>query len=99
MRTAVQPTSIDAIHIHSGSGKSSQQREIILSFIRGQGGDWSIGEIAQATGLQKSTVSGRVNELIHDTNELIERPRRKDRVSGVTVRPVGLPDVGQRSLF
>ena len=99
MRTSVQPTSIDAIHIHSGSGKSAQQRSHILQFIRARGGDWSIGEIAQATGLQKSTVSGRVNELINDTNELIERPRRKDRVSGVTVRPVGLPIAGQGDLF
>lgn len=97
MRIAQQETAISAFHGHVG--QSSQQRERILQFIRARGGDWSIGEIAGATGLQKSTVSGRVNELVNDTHELIERPRRKDRVSGVTVRPAGLPTASQGDLF
>ena len=48
-------------------------------------------------GMQKSTVSARINEALNDTKELVERPKRKDRVSGVTVRPVGLPS-GQLGL-
>ena len=97
MRIAQQETAVAAFHAHAG--QSCQQRDLIVQFIRTRGGDWSIGEIAQATGLQKSTVSGRVNELVNDTHQLIERPRRKDRVSGVTVRPVSLPIIGQGALF
>lgn len=63
---------------------------LILELIRQLGGDWSIGELAQALGLDKSTVSARVYELLHDTKDLVAQPRRKDRVSGVTVRPVAL---------
>ena len=99
MRTAVQETSIDAFYIHQGTGKSAQQRERVLDFIASSGGDWSIGEIARALGLEKSTVSARVNELVNDTRDLVEKPRRKDRISGITVRPVGLPIVGQGALF
>ena len=99
MLTAVQETSIDAFHLHRGTGKSAQQRERVLQFIASRGGDWSIGEIARSLGLEKSTVSARVNELVNDTRDLVEKPRRKDRVSGITVRPDGLPIVGQGALF
>ena len=62
-----------------------------MSFIAARGGDWSIGELAKSLNLEKSTVSARVFELLHDTKELVECPKRKDRESGVTVRPVSLP--------
>ncbi len=62
----------------------------ILDHIRERGGDWSIGELAHALELDKSTVSARVFELLHDTQELAARPKRKDRVSGILVRPVAL---------
>jgi len=97
MRTAVTDTSIDAFHAHRT--QSAAQRNRILDFIRARGGDWSIGELADHFGMQKSTVSARVNELLNDTFELVERPRRKDRVSGITIRPVGLPMAGQWELF
>lgn len=102
MRTAAQSTSIDAYHTHRGTGQSAQQRTRILEFIKARSHnvtDWSIGEIAQALGLQKSTVSARINELLNETKELVERPRRKDRMSGITIRPVGLPIAGQGDLF
>jgi DNA-binding MarR family transcriptional regulator len=88
-------TAIDAFHAHRG--KSAAQRERVIAFIDRQGGDWSIGEIASMMYLEKSTVSARLNELLA-TGELEVRPKRKDLISGVTVRPVGLP-VSQRSLF
>ena len=97
MHTAVQETSIDAFHLHAP--KSELQRGRILAFIKARGGDWSIGEIATALSLQKSTVSARVNELLNDSQELVDRPKRRDRISGITVRPVGLPIVGQGALF
>jgi hypothetical protein len=63
---------------------------LILNFIRDSGGDWSIGELAQALEMDKSSVSARVFELLHDTNELAAMPKRPDRVSGILVRPVAL---------
>lgn len=99
MRIAARETSIDAFHGHRASGRAPDQRGRIVAFIREQGGDWSIGELAHAMGLQKSTVSGRVNELLNETRELVELPKRKDMVSGIMVRPVGLPFVGQGELF
>ena len=99
MRTAVASTSVDAYDTHRTSGSSAQQRNRILAFIKARGGDWSIGELAQALTLQKSTVSARVYELLNETKELVERTRRKDRLSGITIRPVGLPLIGQGDLF
>lgn len=96
MRTAVRETSINAFHAHGSL--SEQQRGRILAFIRARGGDWSIGEIAKVMDLQKSTVSARINELLNETFELVERPRRKDRVSGITIRPVAIPSQ-QMDLF
>lgn len=96
MRTAA--TSIDAFQAHHTSGKAADQHGLILAFITSHGGDWSIGEIAKAMNLEKSTVSGRLRELLDD-GALVELPKRKDRVSGVTIRPVGLPTIGQQELF
>lgn len=90
MRTHVAETSVEAFHAHVGSGKASAQQARILSFIGRRGGDWSIGELAHELDLEKSTVSARVFELLHDTKELVECAKRKDRVSGITVRPVAL---------
>lgn len=98
MLISAQETSIDAYRAHRGSGKCSLQRSIVMKFITQNGGSWSIGELANSLGWQKSTVSARVNELIHETGELEERPRRKDRISGITIRPVALPAI-QMELF
>lgn len=97
MLTNVSDTSREAFHAHQS--KSSAQRNRIMAFVMKRGGDWSIGELAHALELEKSTVSARLNELLYETKELAERPKRKDRVSGITVRPVGLPVVGQGELF
>jgi DNA-binding MarR family transcriptional regulator len=90
MRTAVQETSIRAFHGHAGI--SVGQRARILALIGSGRGNWSIGEIAGSLSMEKSTVSARVRELL-DTGELEERAKRKDRLSGITIRPVGLPAV------
>lgn len=99
MRIAQQPTAADAYDAHRRSGNSARQRNLILEFITLRGGDWSIGELANALGLQKSTVSARCNELLNETRQAVEKPRRKDRLSGITIRPIGLPVVGQGRLF
>lgn len=98
MQTNVRETSRDSLLAHQVTGQSAQQRNRILAFIKARGGDWSIGELAQELTLQKSTVSARVNELLNDTKELVEAPRRKDRISGITIRPVAIPPI-QKELF
>lgn len=84
MRIAQQQTACDAFHAHQVI--SSNQRERILSFVRERGHNWSIGELARAMNLEKSTVSARVNELLA-SGELVP----KVKYSGITIRPVGLP--------
>jgi DNA-binding MarR family transcriptional regulator len=91
MLIAQTATAVAAFHDHSASGKKEAQQLRILAFITNRGGDWSIGELAKAMGMEKSTVSGRVNELLYETKQLIEATRRKDRVSGIEIRPVMLP--------
>jgi DNA-binding IclR family transcriptional regulator len=93
MRIDQQETAVDAFHAHRGAGQSAAQRNRILSFIKASGGNWSIGEIAHMLGLEKSTVSARMNELLTETGELVEKCRRKDRFSGIKVRALGLPSV------
>lgn len=88
MRTQVQDTSIDAFYGHLS--KSASQRKRIIAFIEQRRGNWSIGELAQELGLEKSTVSARLNESLA-VGELIEAPKRKDRISGIRVRPVRIP--------
>jgi DNA-binding transcriptional ArsR family regulator len=90
MRIAQAPTACAAFHAHRDSGKACHQGQNIINFISRMGGDWSIGELAEAMGLQKSTISARVRELL-DEGQLDAMPKRKDRVSLITVRPVGLP--------
>ncbi|HKB60059.1 MAG TPA: helix-turn-helix domain-containing protein [Gallionellaceae bacterium] len=75
---------------HQASGRAESQCRRILAHIEQRGGDWSIGELAQALNLDKSAVSARVHELLHDTEALIACPRRQDKVSGILVRPVTL---------
>lgn len=90
MKIDQAPTACDSFHAHSDCGLASGQRAMIVSFIANNGGTWSIGELAEAMEMQKSTVSPRIREAI-DSGELVAMKKRKDRVSGVTIRPVGLP--------
>lgn len=91
MKIAQAPTACDAYHAHVDGGMASCQRQKILGYIALMGGSWSIGEIAHALHMEKSTVSARVNELLHETHEVVGRQKRKDRISGIMVRPVALP--------
>lgn len=91
MKTQATDTSIDAYHAHVGSGRARLQCDKIVNFIRKHGGNWSIGELAKAMQLEKSTISARVNECIYQLHTLVACDKRRDRISGITIRPVGLP--------
>ena len=86
-----QATAIAACHAHDASGLSSAQRHLVVGFIGQRGGSWSIGELAGALGMQKSTISARVNECLNEFGLLVVKAKRKDRISQITVRPIGLP--------
>lgn len=90
MRVAAVETQINAYHAHVSMGGARFQRSRILEVFTQYGGSWSIGELAQFLKMDKSTVSGRVNELLK-LNELITLPKRRDLISGVLIRPVALP--------
>lgn len=90
MRIDQHSTAIDAFHAHHASGKAQAQQSRILAFIESSGGDWSIGEIAHMLGMEKSTVSGRLNEML-ESGSLVAKTKRKCRQSGIKIRPVGLP--------
>lgn len=61
------------------------QRETILAAMQ-HGRDYSMCELAQMTGYQKSSISPRLNEMIK--RGIVEYgPERKCRVSGITIKP------------
>lgn len=91
MLIAQTETAIQSYRALCAAGEDVDQRMFILAFITNRGGDWAIGEIAQATGMDNSAVSRAVNELLYKTKQLIEAPRRKSWVSNKTIRPVMLP--------
>jgi len=83
-------TQIDAYHSHVATGGARYQRGKILEHFYSYGGNWSIGELAKGLGMDKSTVSARINELLK-SGDLIDLPKRRDLISGVLIRPVALP--------
>lgn len=100
MRIAQQFTACDAYQAHRASGNASAQQGRILAFITANSHlDWSIGEIAHALHMEKSTVSARIWECLNETFDLEESVKRKDRISGRTIRAVRIPSVGQMGLF
>lgn len=97
MRINQAPTACDSFHAHTDCGLAYSQREMIAGYIALRGGSWSIGELSNALDMQKSTVSARLNEMLA-TGQVEARQKRKDRISNISVRPVGLP-AKQMDLF
>lgn len=100
MHKNIPITSIHAYHAHMSSGRGRRQCGRILDCMRRHGGDWSIGELAAELDMQKNAVSARIAEMLHQTGELVACPRRKDRVSGITIRPVTIaPDAHEEGVY
>ena len=73
---------------HRASGAlGAQQQRVMRLFAVYPGSAWSLNEIAEATGIRLSSVSGRVAEL-KAGGHLFEAPKRKDRITGITITPV-----------
>ena len=87
---SVATTSIENFREHRSSGKLGRQAQALVKFLAlHTERDWSRAEIAQATGMQLSSVCGRVNELIHSMH-LEPAPNRKCFITNKTVCPVRL---------
>ncbi len=86
----VASTSIENYREHKSSGKLGRQaREIVEFLAQHTDRDWSRHELAEATGIQLSSICGRVNELIHSLH-LEPCPVRRCHVTGKSVTPVRL---------
>ena len=59
-------TAIEAYRIHRNSGAAANQCAMIIDFIKEQGGDWSIGELAYKLNMEKSTISARIYECLKE---------------------------------
>ncbi|CBJ38304.1 conserved protein of unknown function [Ralstonia solanacearum CMR15] len=96
MRTAVSETSIDAYHSSDRRNLGKTQCERIADYVANVG-TATIAEIARALRMEKSSVSGRRNELIA-AGCLVLGARRQCSVTGRSVQSVKLPSK-QESLF
>jgi len=95
MRTAVSESSINAYYSIVPAFENGQE-SAILNFIA-KHGESTIGEIAHALRMEKSTVSARQNSL-RKSGRLVFGLQRKCRRSGVMCNPVKLP-AAQLGLF
>ena len=96
MRTQVTETSIDAYHSRSRRTAGQLQCDRIVEYVE-RAGTATIAEIAKALHMEKSSVSGRRNELIA-AGRLVLAGVRKCSVTNRTVQSVKLPTM-QRPLF
>ena len=82
----VANTSINAYKEHRASGKLGNQAREIFNAMQFNV-TYSRRELVKLTGLELSSVCGRVNELV-SSGLLMEMPSRKCMVTGKTVKPV-----------
>jgi hypothetical protein len=74
---------------HRSRGRASSQQLKILDALEGVVG-YSRRELAEVTGIELSSVCGRVNELLA-IGMLIEKPARRCSITQRLVHPVRLP--------
>jgi len=97
MHTAVAHTSIRNYDRMRSSGELGRVQLVLMEAIGAYPRDYSLQELAQATGLAINTVSGRVNEL-RQKGKLELGQSRACKVTGRNIRPVRRPNP-QRDLF
>lgn len=86
MKTNVRDTSIEAYDEMKGSGKlTNMQRKVLDAMATGR--DYSRAELAKSTGMQLSSICGRVFEL-KEKGRIAEAPIRPCKITGKTVHPV-----------
>lgn len=84
----VAETSLWSYETLQGSGKESTQSDLILSFLRSKGLNWSNMELSKALHLPINVVSARVNALKKKGKIGVCAPR-KCQITGRLVSVVG----------
>jgi Fic family protein len=101
--TKVRSSSIDAYYsLEKLQHFTNQHKQILEIFHANPNKDYTRKEIARITHLETSTVSARINELVHDLFELEElAEKRRCSISNINVYAVRLPKLpaAQRELF
>lgn len=82
MRTAA--TSIESFHAHRASGHVTSSQQAILNAMM-PGRDYSLSELSAMTGIEKSSVSGRINEMLESGAVVVSR-MRACKITGKRVR-------------
>lgn len=93
----IAETSIDAYHSRSRRTAGQLQCDRIVEYVE-RAGTATIAEIAKALDMEKSSVSGRRNELIAAGRLVLLDEERKCKVTNRTVQAVKVPRK-QESLF
>lgn len=96
MKTNVAETSIAVYRGHVVPDLQDKQAQRVLNYIA-MHLDATIGEIADALDMEKSTVSARQNKLRQD-GHIEFSTSRKCRISGITCKPLRIV-LGQKELF
>lgn len=86
MLTNVTETSRQAYAEHRASGLVTASQQKVLEVMR-HGRDYSLSELSAMTGIEKSSVSGRINEL-KKLGQVVESRKRSCHVTGKTVTAV-----------
>jgi DNA-binding MarR family transcriptional regulator len=103
MKTNVRSSSIDSYYLPDNLKRfTNQHKDILEVFHNNPQRDYTRKEIAKITHLETSTVSARINELVHDHFALEElAEKRHCSISNINVFAVRLPKLPavQRELF
>ena len=94
----VRQTSKDAYHNIRANGVAATQFTQIINFLKEMGRPVTRRQIAQATGIESSSVSGRVHTLIN-AKEVYEPYTDKCPISGINVNYVALVRQGHQQKF
>lgn len=74
MRIAQTETAIESFHAHRASGHVTSSQQAILDAMK-PGRDYSLSELSAMTGIEKSSVSGRINEMLESGAVVVSRLR------------------------
>lgn len=77
-------TSIESYRDARSSGMVTRSQSVILEAMK-HGKDYSLSELSAMTGIEKSSVSGRINELLASGQVVISR-LRACKITGKKVR-------------
>ncbi len=95
----IRESSREAYHEHTLSGARANQHRRIIKYLRQVGKPVTRKQIALATGIDSSTISPRIHELIHELDLIHETHKDKCPITGITVNYVALIPHGHQTAF